>query len=387
MTWTSGKSASSSSTSMPSPSSTRSSLREQQLKVAEVSSAKDAIAYLTKALKAFPQDEDCRLVYPAMLAIKKMLKDQVEEAKLRLRSLKPLQVQIQCTRAFLAKKQEKLIIVDGELVRLQHVKQALTFAIDENSKHLQELQAKSKAETIFMETKDEGEGGVRFATSDAYSPLSLTANVGCWHCGVVNWSSRNRCRYCRCTLWRPLTSLSPRLSASDSMVSSPSPGHGDVLGSSRSSLSLDKADKADKADAVIANHVQADVGPSISPFADGWESVAIPPSIRRPWCIFEQDMEDREWRKSLAMIRRLGARAAFAALPGDRKSKYIEISRMELAAFAGWRSQFLRGSPSGVAREDEAWDSLDEDEKAAWIPEDPDVVLSDPVWSWLAESV
>ncbi len=92
----------------------------------------------------------------------------------------------------------------------------------------------------------------------------------------------------------------------------------------------------------------------------GWASEEIPPSIRRPWCVFEQDWEDKlgegssqsvevsvETRKRLTILHRHGTLAAYAALPGELQITYAEVSLVELSEFVCWRLYAQRsGIPS-----------------------------------------
>jgi hypothetical protein len=145
---------------------------------------------------------------------------------------------------------------------------------------------------------------------------------------------------------------------------------------------------------------QADIGFAIPLRMVRWESDAIPQSIRRPWCVFEQDIEDKlddessqgadvsvEIRNTMDMIRSQGLLAAYAALSGEFKEAYAEVSLMELSAFLRWHLHFQSsGTPCSVP-DGEAWDLLEDEEKANWISEDPYWVLSDPLWSKLSDVV
>ncbi len=84
--------------------------------------------------------------------------------------------------------------------------------------------------------------------------------------------------------------------------------------------------------------------------AIGWDSVPIPPTIRRPWNVFEVDLEDKvddgsklgievdgETRECMALVKARGALAAFAALPAVQQRTYADVSSMELSAFVCWR--------------------------------------------------
>eukprot|EP00928_Gymnodinium_smaydae_P035330 TRINITY_DN24883_c0_g1_i1.p1 TRINITY_DN24883_c0_g1~~TRINITY_DN24883_c0_g1_i1.p1 ORF type:complete len:661 (-),score=131.49 TRINITY_DN24883_c0_g1_i1:184-2037(-) len=130
-----------------------------------------------------------------------------------------------------------------------------------------------------------------------------------------------------------------------------------------------------------------------------WQSSAIPPTIRRPWRVFEEDVEDKiadaaqegrdadePTRASLAALQARGAHAAFLEQPEDVQRTYAEVSLMELSAYVSWqRVQAQRAGGAGTAAPTEfeaAWDNLDCDDKAEWVPEDPRAVLSmDPAWA------
>ena len=130
----------------------------------------------------------------------------------------------------------------------------------------------------------------------------------------------------------------------------------------------------------------------------GWELAAIPPSVRRPWHVFEEDLEDKigdassqgaevnvETRERLAMVQKCGAPAAFAALPKELQRTYAEVSLLELSAFACWRRGQVKSANDGAPRlkvDFEAWDLLDDDDKAEWVPVDPySALIGDTLWA------
>ena len=135
-------------------------------------------------------------------------------------------------------------------------------------------------------------------------------------------------------------------------------------------------------------------------YVHDWASAAIPPSIRRPWRVFEEDIDDKieeaqaeeqfvstalcDWR---ATVKSKGAYLAFSELSATVRSSFVEVSFMELAAFVAFRNSKaaeLNGSDSCMR----AWDSLDCDDKAEWVPTSPqDVLAADPVFSPLVPNV
>eukprot|EP00812_Abedinium_dasypus_P008555 NODE_230_length_1777_cov_383.021487.p1 GENE.NODE_230_length_1777_cov_383.021487~~NODE_230_length_1777_cov_383.021487.p1 ORF type:complete len:482 (-),score=131.56 NODE_230_length_1777_cov_383.021487:70-1515(-) len=136
---------------------------------------------------------------------------------------------------------------------------------------------------------------------------------------------------------------------------------------------------------------------AVTPARD-WQSPCIPPTIRRPWRVFEEDIEDKlvdaasqgaaeideGSLERLAAVPARGTQAAFAALPEEQQRQYAEVSIMELAAFVSWRKeQIAKGPVNGPTGEFEAaWDILDCYEKAEWLPDDPRAALAmDPEWA------
>ena len=124
----------------------------------------------------------------------------------------------------------------------------------------------------------------------------------------------------------------------------------------------------------------------------------IPASIRRPWDVFGEDLKDKlaDARNqgcrvetlvaAQNCIQEIGARTAFTHLPEDLQQAYAEVSMLELAAYVTWRRMYEKQASSfdGPIQFDTAWDALDCDEKAEWIPEDPRaVLLSDGKWAAL----
>ena len=111
--------------------------------------------------------------------------------------------------------------------------------------------------------------------------------------------------------------------------------------------------------------------------AINWMSPMIPPTIRRPWRVFNEDVEDKLWlaRAALEAVKERGAQAAFASLPEEVQRTYAEVSLMELSAYVCWRNHW------GFIDE-AAWHALHCDDKARWIPEDHRTVLmADAIWA------
>ena len=50
-----------------------------------------------------------------------------------------------------------------------------------------------------------------------------------------------------------------------------------------------------------------------------WQTTEIPHTIRRPWRVFEEDLEDRLENASLANVQAIGAKASFGELQGDQQ--------------------------------------------------------------------
>ena len=107
-----------------------------------------------------------------------------------------------------------------------------------------------------------------------------------------------------------------------------------------------------------------------------WMSPMIPPTIRRPWQDFDDDLEDilahvqAEWEA----VKECGARAAFASLPEEVQRTYVEVSLKELSAYVCWKQHW------GFIDE-AAWHALHCEDKAWWVPEDHRAVLmADAIW-------
>ena len=125
----------------------------------------------------------------------------------------------------------------------------------------------------------------------------------------------------------------------------------------------------------------------------------IPASIRRPWHVFGEDLDDKLADAQnqgcrvetlvadrFRSVQECGARTAFTHLPEDLQQAYAEVSMLELTAYVTWRRMHEKQASSfdGPIQFDTAWDALDCDEKAEWIPEYPlTVLLSDGKWAAL----
>ncbi|CAJ1383545.1 unnamed protein product [Effrenium voratum] len=131
-----------------------------------------------------------------------------------------------------------------------------------------------------------------------------------------------------------------------------------------------------------------------------WNSPAIPPTIRRPWRVFEEDLEDQvaeaasqseeaaaHTRERIAAVQAKGAKLAFASLPEAEQRTYMEVSIQELAAFVCWRRTQAARQERGEVPPTEfeaGWDLLDIEEKAEWLPEDCWAALAaDAQWAGL----
>ena len=123
-----------------------------------------------------------------------------------------------------------------------------------------------------------------------------------------------------------------------------------------------------------------------------WFCTTIPATIRRPWELFVESLEDRladavdsqgcgandsSTRASIADAMARGARVAFLELPVVEQRSFEDVSLMELAAFVRWSVHAERsaGQPVDPMALEAAWGDLDYDEKVVWVPEDPREVL------------
>ena len=109
---------------------------------------------------------------------------------------------------------------------------------------------------------------------------------------------------------------------------------------------------------------------------NNWTSSMIPPTIRRPWRVFNEDVEDKLAlaRAALEAVKERGAQAAFASLPEEVQRTYAEVALRELSAYVCW------GNHWGFIDE-AAWHALHRDDKADWVPDDHRAVLmADAIW-------
>ena len=116
-----------------------------------------------------------------------------------------------------------------------------------------------------------------------------------------------------------------------------------------------------------------------------WTRPMIPPTIRRPWRVFEEDLEDKLacYLTKLDAVQGHGAQATFATLPEDLQPDYAEVSLQELSAYVCWRC--AKCSEETPMQFEPAWHLLDCDAKARWVPEDHHTVLMadaiDAIWA------
>ena len=113
-----------------------------------------------------------------------------------------------------------------------------------------------------------------------------------------------------------------------------------------------------------------------------WADIPVPFTIRRPWRVFEEDLQDKiasaqsEGEQVAAVLAR-GAQVAFTELPQELQQTYTDVSLMELAAYMLWQNSHSENKGD--------WDLLDSDTKADWVPDDPrTVITSDPLFAPLA---
>ncbi|CAE8599864.1 unnamed protein product [Polarella glacialis] len=133
-------------------------------------------------------------------------------------------------------------------------------------------------------------------------------------------------------------------------------------------------------------------------YARGWQIPEVPASIRLPWRAFEEDLEskfedasshgcaDPVLGEKISAAQAKGAQGTFMELPKDVRRCYNEVSVLEFSAYVCWQRSHAARQQNGevppATELDEAWDNLDCDEKAEWVPENPRAVLAeDGHWS------
>ena len=81
--------------------------------------------------------------------------------------------------------------------------------------------------------------------------------------------------------------------------------------------------------------------------ANCWQHPLAPKNIRRPWEVFEQDLEDKIAdaldydqlpESDVLALHETGAKIGFKSLSKTERDKYAEISLLELSAFVCWRN-------------------------------------------------
>ncbi|CAE8714892.1 unnamed protein product [Polarella glacialis] len=91
-------------------------------------------------------------------------------------------------------------------------------------------------------------------------------------------------------------------------------------------------------------------------YARDWQIPEVPASIRLPWRVFEDDLEDKfedassqgaeveaSVREQISAVQVKGAQETFMELPENVQRAYGEVSLQELSAYVGWqRSQAAR---------------------------------------------
>ena len=139
-----------------------------------------------------------------------------------------------------------------------------------------------------------------------------------------------------------------------------------------------------------------------------WQSSLMPPCVSRPWNIFHCNLEDRRdelekqdsaadpsirdelhsIRDVLDSIKIKGVYAVFVDLPEDQRRPLEEIALNELSAYARWRASRAAKSNPVPSELDlaAAWEKMDCDQKAAWVPTDPRGSLAaDAIWASLVD--
>jgi hypothetical protein len=112
-----------------------------------------------------------------------------------------------------------------------------------------------------------------------------------------------------------------------------------------------------------------------------WQHPELPASIRLPWKVFQENLEDLRdddpshpeadtIRKQLEAIEVRGALPVFLDLDISEQEAYAEVSMMELSAYHQYRQ-----------KTEAAWNDFDCDEKAKWVPENHRAGLAHSRWA------
>eukprot|EP00746_Dinoflagellata_sp_MGD_P104163 gnl/MRDRNA2_/MRDRNA2_43208_c0_seq1.p1 gnl/MRDRNA2_/MRDRNA2_43208_c0~~gnl/MRDRNA2_/MRDRNA2_43208_c0_seq1.p1 ORF type:complete len:160 (-),score=20.48 gnl/MRDRNA2_/MRDRNA2_43208_c0_seq1:8-487(-) len=118
-----------------------------------------------------------------------------------------------------------------------------------------------------------------------------------------------------------------------------------------------------------------------------WTDPRIPVSIRRPWQVFEQSVVEGidgsnagTYQQDMQSIKEHGVQKAFTMQPFLTRRSLTDVSFMELAAFACFRTDHLSKFNNGDA--ECAWDLLNGQTKGEWVPDDARAcLLADSLWA------
>ena len=123
-----------------------------------------------------------------------------------------------------------------------------------------------------------------------------------------------------------------------------------------------------------------------------WLSLTVP--IRRPWHVFEDDLEDHlsaakekglklatGVREVLVAVRSRGAWSTFLRLPEVLQRTYAEVSLNELSAYVSWRAHGDETTTVDMSLDCDdqttsEWDALSHEDKVEWVPDDPRASLA-----------
>ena len=121
-----------------------------------------------------------------------------------------------------------------------------------------------------------------------------------------------------------------------------------------------------------------EVKPLVEGPVENWHSVAVPATIRRPWQVFEEDLDDRigedygkggsgkaDVRAQWSSVQSVGAEIAFAALTERKQRPYVDTSLEKLSAYVCWQREMFQCS--GRFSASSGWDLLDNDIKKDWL--------------------